>query len=75
VLPGVTVVLDGRAMTVTDAQGAFWFLSVPPGKHAVLAQSAGYGQGTRVVTISASTGIQTSVVLNPGDRKRQRLLL
>jgi hypothetical protein len=65
VLPGVTVVLDGRAMTVTDAQGGFRFLSVPPGKHAVVAQLAGYGQGTRVVTISASTGIQTSVVLNP----------
>src|SRR6266508_258903 len=65
VLPGVTVTLDGHAMTVTDAQGAFRFLSVPPGKHAVVATLAGYGMGTRLVTITGSTGIQTSVVLNP----------
>ncbi|HYU24177.1 MAG TPA: von Willebrand factor type A domain-containing protein [Thermoanaerobaculia bacterium] len=65
VLPGVMVILDGRATTVTDAQGAFRFLSVPPGKHTVLALLAGYGQGTRIVTISASSGLQTSVVLNP----------
>ena len=65
VLPGVIVTLDGRATTVTDAQGAFRFLSVPSGKHTVVAELAGYGRGARIVTISGSTGIQTSVVLNP----------
>src|SRR5207244_5909648 len=51
VLPGVTVTLDGRATTVTDAQGGFRFLSTPPGEHFVVAELAGYGRATRIVTI------------------------
>jgi Ca-activated chloride channel homolog len=65
VLPGVTVMLDHSAITVTDAQGAFRFLATPPGKHAVVADLAGYGRGARIVTISASSGLQMNVVLNP----------
>ena len=64
VLPGVTVTLDGRQTAVTDAQGSFTFLSAAPGKHTLRAELPGYGTATRVVTLAASAGLQTSLVLN-----------
>ena len=65
VLPGVTVTLDGRAATVTNAQGSFSFLSVTPGKHTLVAELPGYGRAARVVTIPATAGISTALILNP----------
>ncbi|HKS24467.1 MAG TPA: von Willebrand factor type A domain-containing protein [Thermoanaerobaculia bacterium] len=65
VLPGVTVTLDKSPVTVTDAQGAFRFLSVPSGKHTLRAELPGYGTSTRVITISPSAGLQTTLMLNP----------
>ena len=64
VLPGVTVTLDKRAV-VTDAQGTFQFLSVPTGKHTLRAELPGYGTSTRIVTIAATAGLQTTLTLNP----------
>ncbi|HEV2722666.1 MAG TPA: von Willebrand factor type A domain-containing protein [Thermoanaerobaculia bacterium] len=63
-LPGVTVSLDGRQAAVTDARGSFTFLSAPSGKHTLRAELAGYGTATRSVTIAASAGLQTTLVLN-----------
>jgi Ca-activated chloride channel family protein len=65
VLPGVTVILDKKTAFVTDAQGAFRFLAVPSGKHTLVAELAGYGTSMRNVTIAASAGLQTTLVLNP----------
>ena len=65
VLPGVNVTLDKATAFVTDAQGAFRFLAVPSGKHTLRAELPGYGTSTRVVTIAASAGLQTTLMLNP----------
>ncbi|HEY6137248.1 MAG TPA: von Willebrand factor type A domain-containing protein [Thermoanaerobaculia bacterium] len=65
VLPGVDVILDKATAFVTDAQGAFRFLAVPPGKHTLRAELPGYGTSTRNVTIAASAGLQTTLMLNP----------
>jgi Ca-activated chloride channel family protein len=64
-LPGVIVTLDGRTATVTDAQGVFSFLATPAGKHTLVADLAGYGRASRIVTIAGATGLQTTLVLNP----------
>jgi Ca-activated chloride channel homolog len=64
-LPGVTVTLDGKAATVTDANGAFVFAGVAAGRHTLVADLPGYGRVTRVVTLAAGAALETSLVLNP----------
>jgi Ca-activated chloride channel family protein len=64
VLPGVTVTLDGNAVTVTNAKGAFVFPGVAAGTHTLVAELLGYGYVTRVVTVAAGATLETSLVLN-----------
>ncbi len=64
VLPGVTVTLDGKAATITDARGGFRFLHVSSGKHKLVAALAGFNRATHGVTISATTGIDTRLTMS-----------
>jgi len=64
-LPGVTVILDGKDATVSDANGAYAFLHVLPGNHSVRAELAGYGTSAYSVTVPASTSVRINPMLNP----------
>ena len=56
-LPGVTILLvaangDSRAM-VSDAQGHYRFVAVPPGSYVLRFELAGFGMATRHLTVGA----------------------
>jgi Ca-activated chloride channel family protein len=63
-LPGVTVSLDQHLYAVTGPKGQFVFNGVAAGKHTVVAQMAGFGSSSRVVTLPASGVVKTALTLS-----------
>jgi Ca-activated chloride channel family protein len=62
VLPGVTVTLDGRDATVTDAQGRFAFRAAA-GTHTVVAELSGFVRVAQSVTVVAGTALDVQLTL------------
>ena len=65
VLPGVTVTLDGRDATVTDAQGRFAFRAAAAGTHTVVAELSGFVRVAQSVTVVAGTALDVRLTLKP----------
>jgi len=68
-LPGVTVTLSGVGAPqsfVTDATGAFRFLSLSPGTYQVKAELAGFGTATRQgISVNLGRNADVTMTLNP----------
>jgi hypothetical protein len=68
-LPGVTVVLSGVGApqtAISDAQGAFRFLSLSPGTYSLKAELAGYGMSTRAgIGVNVGRNADVTMTLNP----------
>ncbi|MCB1587840.1 MAG: carboxypeptidase regulatory-like domain-containing protein [Xanthomonadales bacterium] len=71
-LPGVTVTLKGLSnsqptkVVVSDAEGQFRFLGLPPGQYEVIAQMAGFSPfDDRDVYVRIDQTTQVRVVLSP----------
>lgn len=69
-LPGVTVTVKGPLLpagktTVTDENGAYSFLRLPPGDYEVSAELSGMGGVQRQAVVALSKDTQTDLALNP----------
>ncbi|HEY9421794.1 MAG TPA: TonB-dependent receptor [Thermoanaerobaculia bacterium] len=69
-LPGVTVTVSGPLLpagktTVTDENGAFSFLRLPPGDYEVRAELSGMGSVQRQAVVSLDRDTQADLALNP----------
>lgn len=69
-LPGVTVTITGDAFpagrsAVTDAEGAYSLLRLPPGTYQVKAELAGMGMVNRTAVIQVEVDTQVNLELNP----------
>ena len=67
-LPGVTVTAEASGMRntfITDSDGAFRFLRLPPGRYTVTAELAGFSPLRRVVEVNIGTSPEIDLVLKP----------
>jgi hypothetical protein len=69
-LPGVTVTVSGPALpagrsAITDGEGAFRILRLPPGDYEATAEVQGMGNVKRQVAVAVEADTQLSLVLNP----------
>ena len=67
-LPGVTVTAEAGGMRntfITDADGAFRFLRLPPARYTVTAELAGFSPFRRQVEVNIGTSPEIDIVLNP----------
>lgn len=68
-LPGVTVTLTGVGapqVTVTDAEGRFRFLNLPPARYSLRAELAGFGTATRAgISVNLGRNSEVTMTLNP----------
>jgi len=67
-LPGVTITLDGavQRMAVTDAEGEFRFLSLPPGSYQLTATLEGFSPVTHNdVRIAIGRNTTISIIMAP----------
>ncbi|HSG40222.1 MAG TPA: TonB-dependent receptor [Thermoanaerobaculia bacterium] len=69
-LPGVTVTISGPRLpagktAVTDENGAFSFLRLPPGEYEVRAELSGMGSVQRQAVIALDKDTQADLALNP----------
>lgn len=69
-LPGVTVTVSGPLLpagktTVTDENGAFSFLRLPPGGYEVRAELSGLGDVQRQAVVALDKDTQVALALNP----------
>lgn len=67
-LPGVTVTADSggpRHTFVTEADGAYRFLRLPPGAYRVTAELAGLGSVGRTIEVNIGANVTADLTLNP----------
>lgn len=67
-LPGVTVTAEAGGMRntfVTDSDGAFRFLRLPPARYTVTAELSGFSPARRQVEVNIGTSPEIEIVLNP----------
>lgn len=75
-LPGATLRLSpGNHYTVSDQQGRFEFLSVPPGNYQLEASYIGYGKTAIAVTIAAGRNPEQRIALEAGGVAGKEVLV
>jgi hypothetical protein len=72
VLPGVTVTVNSggaQQTTVSDSDGSFRFLRLPPGRYRLTAELAGFGTLTRNVEVNLGRNSEITVALTQEMRE------
>jgi hypothetical protein len=76
-VPGATVNISGVGSEVTDSNGQYSFLSVPPGNYTLQVTKLGYVSNSRPITVVQGSPLIVNIALSPNisESEEYRILL